>query len=422
MQKRKRAFESGHPDIKTPAQCGKQKKELAHLAQMDYSSEFIFGLGGEIPNSKNQTKMIKSVEMKMKGKKWYVEYYELNPNTNTWDRHRESGGVNRELDPVKRRELLQDLCNEIMSAIVTRTTNLKAGESEIYNYILAYQADKANSLRKTSLKNIKLALTYFYDFLKTNNYHLYPLHHIRKQHIHEFRTHLSTFTSNRSVNGHFNFVSSFFNYFINNYDDILYKNPCAGFKKLPTMSETHVAYTQDQVQKCFAYMQENDPYLLLYVKFVGLGFVRCEETRHLRISDIDFNRKTITLTAGYSKTRMRVIKPLLDKFFDDLITAKIYNYPANYYIFTEAQRPGEVLVGKNYFRKRFKKVKEALGLSAKHTIYSFRHTFVSQLLDNGAKWHKVMQYTGHTTMEAFSHYARSLHVKPTEDLSHFLNH
>lgn len=32
MPKEKYGFESGHPDIKTPAQCGKQKKELAQLA------------------------------------------------------------------------------------------------------------------------------------------------------------------------------------------------------------------------------------------------------------------------------------------------------------------------------------------------------------------------------------------------------
>jgi integrase len=369
--------------------------------------------------------MIKSVSIKDHGgditKRWYVEYYELNHDTKKWRRVREYQQVNREKNPEKRRELLQDLCAEIMHSLSTRITGIKKGENEMYKYIRSYIIDKQNSLRGTSMKNIKLALKYFYKFLCDNNYHNLRIHEIKKRHLHEFRIALSSVTGNRSVNGHMSFVKSFFNYYIDNYDDILFKNPCAGLKKLPTMSETHVAYTNDQVNEAFKFMQEHDQQMLLYCKFVGLGFIRCNEARNLKIGDIDFNRRTVTISAGYSKTRRRVVKPLLGKFFEYLFELKLYDHAPEHYIFTNTGQPGEEQVGKNYFRKRFKKLKDDFKLSDKHTIYGFRHTFVSQLIENGAKWHEVMKYTGHTTMEAFSNYVRSLHVKPAEDLSKFLN-
>lgn len=413
-------FESGHPDKITRIKCGIDKNKIGALGALE-NLEIVFS--GEILNQSE--KMIKAISIKnFNGdisKRWYVEYYNLNTDSGKWERVREYKGINHVKDPAKRQELIQELFNEIMTGVVARVTNLRKGESEIYNYIKAYLSDKNNSLRKTSIKNMTLALKYFYSFLKHNNYHLLPIHAIKKKHIHDFRIALAEMTSNRSVNGHLAFVKSFFNYFKDNYDDVIIKNPCDGFKKLPTASETHVAYSDQQVNKYFDYLRENDPGLLLFCQFVGLAFVRCEEARHIKVGDIDFKRKTITLWAGYSKTRKRIVKPLMDAFVNILIEKKIYNYPADNYVFSYGDHPGQKQVHYNHFRKRFKKLKTKFNLDKNYTIYSFRHTFISQLIDNGAKWHKVMQYSGHTTMESFANYARSLHMKPTEDLSCFLS-
>ena len=79
--------------------------------------------------------------------------------------------------------------------------------------------------------------------------------------------------------------------------------------------------------------------------------------------------------------------------------------------------PGPVNVGENFFRKRFKKVKKLFGLSRKHTLYGFRHTSVSQLLEAGNLWTDVMKLTGHTQMESFQKYASSVMSSSAKDLS-----
>lgn len=162
----------------------------------------------------NHEEMIKHVTLKNFGgdtaKRWYVEYREFNPDAGTWQRHRAYGHVNREKDPHKRLRMLEDLQAEIMGSLASKIVRTKRGESEIHNSMLQYLADKKQVNR--SIKNMKLALRYFYEYLKANALHMLPLQGIRKQHIHEFRRALTQFTSNRSVNNHIGELSAFFQY------------------------------------------------------------------------------------------------------------------------------------------------------------------------------------------------------------------
>lgn len=425
MKKGKSTFESGHPDERTRSTSGFQVSKIGALdaAPIENHQSDGFGFSREKLNQTDE-KMINKIQVKSFNqdltKRWYVEYYEKDFEANRWLRRREYGGVNKFKTVSERLNALAELHADIMSGFAKKIGHYSKDNREIKAYIDRYISDKKNTLRGTSIKNIKLALRYFWEFLQNSELEMFPIHQIKRKHIHDFRVYLSQHTGNRSVNGHLSFVKSFFNYYKNEFDDILLKNPCDGLKKLPVTTETHVAYTNDQMASLFAEMEEKYPMLLLYCKFIGYGFIRCEETRNLQVGDIDFERRTITLSAGYAKTRKRTPKPMLSIFYDSLMRDKIYNYPASFYIFSLEGRPGEKQVGKNYFRKQFKQLKQKHGLGKHYTIYGFRHTIVSQLLDRGAKWDEVMKYTGHTTMEAFARYARSLLIKPAQDLSNLL--
>lgn len=415
-------FESGHPDKKSSDTEASGSKKVGALGALEKVQDLEFGV--ENPNTKITEKMIKSIKLFTANndinKRWYVEYQEWNPVTNEWCRRRDYKQHNREKDPQKRLALFLQLQQEITSAIYNRIKVSPGPEGELHALIQYYLAEKKRVLKRTSIKNMALALRYFLQFLKLHKLDKMPPQEINKSHIIEFRNWLSKNSSNRSVNGHISFVSTFFNYLLDNREDLILKNPCNGIRKLPEISETHVAYSNDQATKYFDYMGQKNPQLLLFCKFIGMAFIRCEEARHIKVGDIDFQRKTITVSAGNIKTGKRTVKPLLDVFYQILLNAKIHKYPPEYYVFSGEGHPGEKQVHYNYFRKQFKKIKNAFGLNSHYTIYGFRHTFVSQLIDNGAKWHEVMKYTGHTTMEAFSKYARSLGLKPAEDLSRFI--
>jgi integrase len=421
MEKNNDQFESGHPDFKSPANSGFEKKKLGALGALENSG--LFGFSGEKLKSKTD-EMIKSVVIRDcnsdLSKRWYVEYKEFNPDRSVWERKREYGYVNKEKDLQARRSKIEELYKEIITSLGNRFQSEKKGQNSIQQRIIYYLEDKKGSLK--SIKNQTIALKYFYAFLQSNSLEELGLHQVTKQHIHEFKVAMKKITGPRSVNNHLDFVSSFFNYYINNFDDIVYKNPCRSIDRDPSRSETHVAYTENQSREFFNVMEQNDVQLYLYCKCISQGFIRCNEARQLRISDIDFIKRTITLPAYRIKNGERVEKPLLDVFYDLLISLNLHSYPGHYYLFSVIGKPGVDPVGKNYFRKRYKKlIKEAYRLDSKYTIYGYRHTSVSKLLANPIPWTEIMKYTGHKDMKSFSKYAESVFKKPAEDLSRYMD-
>ena len=415
-------FESCHPDTESRVNCGFQKNRLAHFGALEARGSLDF-----VVENQNQIldTMIKSVTMKTANgdpsKRWYVEYREYNPLTADWTRKREYGFINKEKDPAKRLMALNELYQEVLRSINGRYKTDKAAGSSVRGYVAVYLQEKQRTLKKRSVAQLRTTLNYFITFLHQKGLADLSIHQVSKDTIQEFKRYLSGNMSNRTVNNHMDFLKSFFNYFVDNYDSVLEKNPSKGVHKLKAISENHIAYTNEQARQIFEYLRHKDPLLLLHCYFVGLGFLRCDESLNIRVRDIDFLNKTITLPAIHSKTGSRIRKPMLDLFYQILIDKKVDTYPGSYYVLSYGGQPGEKKLHYNYFRRRFKNVKRSFGLSRKHTIYSFRHTFVCQLLRQGGKWHEIMKYTGHTTMEAFSKYARALMNEPAEDLSSLLS-
>jgi len=83
---------------------------------------------------------------------------------------------------------------------------------------------------------------------------------------------------------------------------------------------------------------------------------------------------------------------------------------------------------RGYFTKRFSKtVKKKFGLELEHTLYSFRHTFITKLYKEMAKHStpfetksRLMQITGHTSMRALEKYLRDLDTELPQDYSQML--
>jgi integrase len=351
--------------------------------------------------------------------RWYVEYYADNT------RHRVYGGINKEKDLAKRTQLLEELLNSTIQQFAVNT--IKKGDfitqtnESITFYMNEYLREKKQVLEPKTVKLYKLYLGCFFNFLKTKQLQNNAPNKITKQIVYEFRAYKSRQLKNRSVNNYIDCIKGFFAHIIKRYDYVLIKNPCENLVKLQNKSENHVAYSQQQAIEISKFLSANDIQMLNFCRFVGYGFLRCKETRYLKISDINFDNKTITLPASSIKSKVRTVKPMLNSFFELVEKMDIKNYPNHYYVFSPGGTPGLKIASDSYFRKKFKRVKDHFKFSNLHTIYSFRHTMVCDLLGSGASWHEIMKYTGHTTFSAFEKYARSIMNKPAEDLSDKIN-
>lgn len=354
-------------------------------------------------------------------KRWYIEYYTNDIDTDKRVRKREYGYVNKEKNPDTRSNLLQQLKAQIINELEldrNKRVDLLLGEANTSEFFInKYIAEKKKVLESITVKNYGHYLENFKKFLILKQQLQQPPHKITKQLIYEFRDSLTYKLTNRSVNNHLDCIKGLFAYLISNYDGVLMKNPVSGIIKLSSKSENHIAYTKQQAENISKHLLETDLQLLQYCRFVAFGFLRCNEARKLRVGDIDFNRKTITLPVDSVKSKKRTVKPMLSVLYNHLLEMNLKDLPTDYFVFSINGLPGTHQTYECYFQKRYAKVKKKFKLNDKYTIYSFRHTFVCELLDSGASWHEIMKYTGHTTMAAFEKYARSILNKPATDLS-----
>lgn len=369
--------------------------------------------------------MIKSIEAKCDGPRWYVEYRSYSPEARSgkggYVRVREYGGINRERDLVKRRELLNSLFQEISESLGKRFAPVTGSASPIRARVNAYLADMKGTLRPRTYTDVNGTLKKFLAYIDAKNLKHLDIQQITKDHLRDFRADRAKKVANTTVNKEFAAVKTFFYYYKNNFDGVLIQHPGDGLKKLEGAPEMHMAFSDLQVRKIHGYLAEHDPQMLLYCKVIGMGFLRCREARLLKIGDIDLEAKKLTLWAENAKTRERVRKPMLESFCKVLEALQLDRYPPDYYLFSYNGKPGKKAVHDGYFRRRFQPLKNKFALHKKHTIYGFRHYSVSKMIDNGAPWREIMKYTGHSTMAAFEKYARSLGTKPAQDLSEYLN-
>jgi integrase len=195
---------------------------------------------------------------------------------------------------------------------------------------------------------------------------------------------------------------------------------------LKSSPERHKTYTPTLQRDIFEYMETHDSVLALFVKFISYNYLRPVEVCRLRIGDIDLQDRKLYVRAKNNPVKIKIIPDILIHAMPDLKSCKVENL-----VFTPDRIGGDWPVSendrRNYFSKRFKKVKDYFRLGADYGLYSFRHTFITRLYNEFTKSmtpfeakSKLMLITGHLTMDALEKYLRNIDAVLPEDYSSFL--
>ena len=171
-------------------------------------------------------------------------------------------------------------------------------------------------------------------------------------------------------------------------------------------------------------MEEKDSILLLYIKFISYNFLRPIEVNRIRVGDINLQEQTISFKAKNKPLKTKIIPDILLKDIPDLS-----NMDPEAFLFTPEKFgkkwDSSEMSKRDYFSKRFKKVvKDHFNLDKNYGLYSFRHTYITKLYrelrkvssPNEAK-SRLMQITGHSTMDALEKYLRDIDAELPEDYS-----
>jgi len=262
-------------------------------------------------------------------------------------------------------------------------------------------------------------------WLKDNEPTVVAIEQLTKQHLNIYLNDILGRTSARNRNNYRIDLSSLFQTLKDN--DLVADNY---LKKIPPLRSVPVrnrGFSIKEQEKIFSYLQERDPLLLLYIKFISYAFLRPIEACRIKVEDVDIDNKRIRFKAKNKPYKTKILPQLLIDALPDLT-----GLPKNNLLFSPKGigLPWESKLSnrRDYFSKRFKEViKSHFGFNENYGLYSFRHTYITKLYNELIKEYapfsaksKLMLITGHTTMTALEKYLRTIDAEMPEDYSDML--
>lgn len=196
------------------------------------------------------------------------------------------------------------------------------------------------------------------------------------------------------------------------------RSPALYIKALPEVTSDRRAMDDSQLQ-CWMEVCEcwrngkPDHEALALLMFLALTGLRLGETRHLRLEDVDWSRKVITLRHTKNGKLRRV--PVCDKAFV-LLTEQRQYLGDEGWVFPGKGTDNPVAEP----RRLQKRICEAAGIPP-FTIHEMRHTFATKLIESGADIHTVKDLLGHSTIKVTSLYLHSSPARYHEAVNRAMN-
>lgn len=182
------------------------------------------------------------------------------------------------------------------------------------------------------------------------------------------------------------------------------RSPALYIKALPEVTSDRRAMDDSQLQRWMEVCEcwrngKPDHEALTLLMFLALTGLRLGETRHLRLEDVDWSRKVITLRHTKNGKLRRV--PVCDKAFV-LLTEQRQHLGDEGWVFPGKGTDNPVAEP----RRLQKRLCEAAGIPP-FTIHEMRHTFATKLIESGADIHTIKDLLGHSTIKVTEIYVHS---------------
>jgi len=269
-------------------------------------------------------------------------------------------------------------------------------------------------LSKNSIENYEYDIVKLVKYLKFNNYKTSPLT-ITSTILQEFIYDISKTINPRSQSRLISGLRSFFSYLV--FEDYIANNPLNHIespkigRKLPdTLSIEDIDHLIDAIDLSKPQGQRNKA-ILETLYSCGL---RVSELTNLKISDLFFDEGFIKVTGKGDKQRFVPIGDTTKRYIN------IYKDQIRVHIPVHAEATDTLFLnrrGKQLTRAMIftiiKQLAKTINLQKNISPHTFRHSFATHLLENGADLRAIQLMLGHesiTTTEIYMHVDRS-HLK-----------
>ncbi|MEB8347109.1 tyrosine recombinase XerD [Flavobacteriaceae bacterium KMM 6898] len=293
--------------------------------------------------------------------------------------------------------------------------NWHQGLKDFQNYLKIERGLSKNSIQNYCLDVQKLVL-----FLETNSIQEKPIV-IGRETVQQFIYEIAKVVNPRSQARIISGLKSFFNYLV--FEDYrsdnpmdLIESPKVGRKLPDTLSEVEINALIEAIDLS---KEEGERNRAILETLYGCG-LRVTELINLRISDLYFEEDFIKVTGKGDKQRFVPISNINKKYINIYRKEKRVhlNIQKGHEDILFLNRRGKQLTRAMVFTI-IKQLAEKIKLNKTISPHTFRHSFASHLLGNGADLRAIQQMLGHesiTTTEIYVHLDRT---KLSEVLNEF---
>lgn len=380
-------------------------------------------------------------------KRWYVFYTFRDPQTGKMRKFKRYAGVNRIKTVTKRRLYIKQLRNDLEDLLQQGFSPFKKYESEasgisreetsVVTAIDHVIRLKKGYLKKSSFKTFEARCKIFKNYLEETGKGQLPVKEISRSEVTTFLAWAQETRGfgNFSRNNYLADIKGLFTKLVE--EEYISRNPTLKIMELPASPKKNRAFNETQIEMVRDWLQEHDPQLYLFIRWVTYAFLRPVEVCRIRIKHLDLENGLLYIP---TKTKREKVRRIIPRLMEDLKGMDLNRYDPEDLLFTKNNQPGKWInhltntevddMGRRtYFGNRFKELKDELKLGPEYGIYSFRHSAVGDIYTNLREagftgYHAkmmMMPITGHDTLQALEQYLREAQIEVADDHSSYIN-
>jgi len=344
---------------------------------------------------------------------WIIEYYVENPITFEMCR------IRKRVHFIKKRyKSVRDAeshCQKIILDINSKLANginpmfsdeNPSGYVTVQEVIYKFLDEKKREVRPDTMRSYNSFSKSFLTYLsKTSISFICKFGKIEAAHYLDY-IYNERKVSRRSYNNYMKFMRVVFNWAIEK--GYILTNPFEQMKTKKKEVKTRTLIDADTRKKIIEYLNAKDKQFLIVLKLVYSALIRPKEITNLRVSDIDFQNKTICINSTVAKNHNTRYIAITDDILNDLNYIK--DYKKDMFLISQNMMPGYVQAHRAKYGKMWIKLRKELKLEKTMQLYSLRDTGITDMLKSGIDPLTVKQHADHHSLEMTTIYSK--HADP----------
>jgi len=170
--------------------------------------------------------------------------------------------------------------------------------------------------------------------------------------------------------------------------------------------KVRILIPEQERQKISEYLERKNPHYLLFLKMIYYALIRPKELRMLKVSDLSFAEKRLTVPKEVAKNHHERKVPLPQELLLDFLELGIGRVPSDHFLFGEGFRPSATPLTPKVIESTWSRMREKLSLPMEMQTYSLRDTGITDMIKNGIDPLTVQQLADHSSLDVTSIYTK----------------